>query len=153
MDKELVWLDKDIASKIEVLQDVVRLRGEEIDKVISRLTDTTKLLTTDSIDTTLLEMKLHAQKVRDTYKQTVDEELEKTNALWDECDEKIYESRTKISKVTTSFADLNEEITKLRKGMNDLPLYQIDHLMEVLDKFNSYTDKDKELLRILLKAE
>lgn len=153
MEKELVWLDKEIASKMEILQDVIRLRGEEIDKVITRLTDETKLLTTDCIDTTLLEMKLHAQKVRDTYKQTVDEELEKTNVLWDECDEKIYESRTKISKVTASFANLNAEVSKLRTSMNDLPLYQIDHLIEVIDKFNSYTDKDKELLRILLKSE
>ena len=153
MDKELVWLDKNIASKIDVLQDVVRLRGEEIDKVISRLTDTTKLLTTDSIDTTLLEMKLHAQKVRDTYKQTVDEELEKTNTLWEECDEKIYASRTKIAKVTTSFIDLNREVEKLRINLNDLPLYQIERIMELLDKYNSYSDKDKELLRILLKSE
>ena len=98
-------------------------------------------------------MKLHAQKVRDTYKQTVDEELEKTNTLWEECDEKIYASRTKIAKVTTSFIDLNREVEKLRINLNDLPLYQIERIMELLDKYNSYSDKDKELLRILLKSE
>ena len=153
MDKELVWLDKNVAAKIDVLQDVVRLRGEEIEKIITRLTDETKILTTDNIDTTLLEMKLHAQKVRDTYKQVVDEELEKTDTLWDECDEKIYESRTKISQVTNSFIDLNREVEKLESSLNNLPIYQIEEIMKLLDKFNSYSDKDKELLKILLKSK
>lgn len=153
MDKELVWLDKKIVAKMDVLQDVIRLRGEEIEKVITKLTDETKLLTTDNIDTTLLEMKLHAQKVRDTYKQTVDEELDKTNTLWEECDEKIYQSRTKISLVTNSFIDLNREVEKLKSSLNNLPIYQIEEIMKLLDKFNSYSDKDKELLRILLKSE
>lgn len=153
MDKELVWLDKNIAAKMDVLQDVIRLRGEEIEKVIKELTDETKLITTDNIDTTLLEMKLHAQKVRDTYKQTVDEELEKTETLWDECDNKIYESRTKISQVTDLFKNLNSEVGTLYSNMNNLPIYKIEELMKLLDKFNSYSDKDKELLKILLKSE
>lgn len=153
MDKELIWLDKNIVAKMDVLQDVIRLRGEEIDKVITRLTDETRCLTTDNLDTTLLEMKLHAQKVRDTYKQAVDEELEKTNTLWDECDEKIYDSRTKIKQVANSFKDLNKEIEKLESNLNKLPLYQIERVMELMDKFNSYSDKDKELLKVLLKIE
>ena len=42
MDKELVWLDKKIVAKMDVLQDVIRLRGEEIEKVITKLTERRK---------------------------------------------------------------------------------------------------------------
>lgn len=150
MGKSLVWLDDEIAGKIEILQDIVRLRGGEIDKVIQELADDTKNLTTDDLDTLLLEMKLHARRVRDTYKQAVDEEIESTSQLWEECDKKINNSRTRITNVQNLFRELNDEIDKLNSGISGMDLYKLERAMDLLDKFKSYSDVDKKKIEMLL---
>lgn len=151
MGKSIVWLDDEIAGKVEILQDIIKLRGEEIDKVIQELADDTRNLTTDNLDTLLLEMKLHARKVRDTYKQAVDEEIENTEKLWEECDEKINSSRTNITKVKNSFCELNDEINKLNSGINRMNLYKLEQAIDLLDRFKAYSDVDKKKIEMLLK--
>lgn len=153
MGKEIIWVDSEIAGKVELLADIVKLRGEELNKVIQELADDTNALTTDNLDTALLEMKLHAAKVRDTYKNAVDEELEKTNKLWEECDEKITKSRTKISAVKNSFNELNQEIEKLNRGICKLDLYNLERAITILDRFNSFSDSDKKKIEMLLHCE
>ena len=153
MGKKIVWLDEEIAGKVELLEDIIKLRGEELNKIIQRLADDTNALTTDNLDTALLEMKLHAAKVRDTYKNAVNEELEKTNELWEDCDDKISESRTKISAVKNSFCELNQEIEKLNRSICKMDLYNLERAMNILDKFKSYSDEDKKKIEMLLQCE
>lgn len=153
MSKRIVWLDEEIAGKVELLEDIIKLRGEELNKIIQRLADDTNALTTDNLDTALLEMKLHAAKVRDAYKNAVNEELEKTNELWEECDDKIIKSRTKISAVKNSFYELNQEIEKLNRSICKMDLYNLERAMSILDKFKSYSDEDKKKIEMLLQCE
>ena len=153
MGKELVWIDEELVGKVELIQDIARLNGTKLEELAKRISDNTTTIITDNIDVLLLETKLHAKKVRDEYEKVVNEELEATNTLWDTCDEKIYESRTKIAKVKDMFVDVNREINKCTASLSAIPVYNLEKLMEVLDKFNSYSEKDKELLRLLFNNE
>jgi uncharacterized coiled-coil DUF342 family protein len=148
--KDLVWVKKELIPQLEFIEDILKLKKDDIQKEIDKLVDSTQTLTTDNIDTSLLELKLHAQKVRDEYKKTVDDELEKTDKLWEDCDEKLYNSKTKISGVKDSFYSLRQEINTITKKLNDLPLYKLEQFMDLLDRFNGYSDEQKELLKIML---
>lgn len=148
--KDLVWIDKRLVPQIEFIEDVLKLKKDDIQKEIDKLVDSTQTLTTDNIDTSLLELKLHAQKVRNEYKKTVDEELEKTDKLWEECDEKLYNSKTNIKDIKDSFYSLEQEIDTLTKRLNDLPIYKLEQFMDLLDRFNGYSDEQRELLKIML---
>jgi uncharacterized coiled-coil DUF342 family protein len=148
--KDLVWVKKELIPQLEFIEDILKLKKDDIQKEIDKLVDSTQTLATDNIDTSLLELKLHAQKVRDEYKKTVDDELEKTNKLWEDCDEKLYNSKTKISGVKDSFYSLRQEINTITKKLNDLPLYKLEQFMDLLDRFNGYSDEQKELLKIML---
>ena len=152
-EREYVWIPKKLLPKWEFVKDILRLKGEDIQKAIDELSGETTCLTTDNLDTTLLEMKLHAQKVRDQYKQCVDEELEKTNELWGACEEKVYDSRTKIKQIKSSFDEVISDINQIDKKLNDLPLYKLSETMDLLDRFKSYTDEDKQKIAMLLGIE
>ena len=152
-EREYVWIPKKLLPKWEFVKDILRLKGEDIQKAIDELSGETTCLTTDNLDTTLLEMKLHAQKVRDQYKQCVDEELEKTNELWGACEEKVYDSRTKIKQIKSSFDEVISDINQIDKKLNDLPLYKLSETMDLLDRFKSYTDDDKQKIVMLLGIE
>ena len=149
-EREYVWIPKQLLPTWEFVKDILKLKGDDIQKEIDRLSDETTCLTTDNLDTTLLEMKLHAQKVRDQYKQCVDEELEKTNELWELCEEKVYDSRTKIKQIKSSFDEAISDIYQIEKRLNDLPLYRLRETMDLLDRFKSYTDEDKQKIKMLL---
>lgn len=148
--KDLVWIDKRLVPQMEFIEDVLKLKKDDIQKEIDKLVDSTQTLTTDNIDTSLLELKLHAQKVRNEYKKTVDEELEKTDKLWEECDEKLCNSKTSVKDIKDSFYSLEQEIDTLTKRLNDLPIYKLEQFMDLLDRFNGYSDEQKELLKIML---
>ena len=152
-EMEYVWIPKKLLPRWEFIMDILKLRGEDIQNAINKLSDDTTCLTTDNLDTTLLEMKLHAQKVRDQYKQCVDEELEKTNDLWELCEEKVYDSRTKIKQIKSSFDEVISDINQIDKKLNDLPLYKLRETMDLLDRFKSYTDEDKRKIAMLLGVE
>jgi len=148
--KDLVWIDKRLVPQIEFIEDVLKLKKDDIQKEIDKLVDSTQTLTTDNIDTSLLELKLHAQKVRNEYKKTVDEELEKTDKLWEECDKNLYNSKTNIKDIKDSFYSLEKEIDTLTNRLNDLPIYKLEQFMDLLDRFNGYSDEQRELLKIML---
>lgn len=152
MGKELIWVEAELVPKIEIIQDILKLKGEDISKTIDKLADDTNVLTTDNIDTSLLEIKLHAAKVRDTYKELVDKEIEETGKLWEECDNRIYESRTKIKQVENSFRELSSSIKSCADNLDRWDMNKFSEAMDLIDRFKGYSNKEKELLKELLKA-
>ena len=149
MEKELVYVDKNLVGKLDILQDICRIKGEDIDKIIERLKgDDNDFLA--NIDDSLIEIKCHAKRVRDEYKKCVDEEIEKSNTLWEECDNKLNDSRTKIKKVTDLFYNCKEQINSLSEAINSIPFYKLNTAIDVFNKFNDMTDSEKEMIKILL---
>lgn len=152
MAKELIWVEAELVPKIEIIQDILKLKGEDISKAIDKLANDTSCITTDTIDTSLLEIKLHAAKVRDTYKELVDKEIEETGKLWEDCDSRIYESRTKIKQVENSFRELSSSIKSCADNLDRWDMNKFSEAMDLIDRFKEYSNKEKELLKGLLKA-
>lgn len=152
MAKELIWVEAELVPKIEIIQDILKLKGEDISKAIDKLANDTSCITTDSIDTSLLEIKLHAAKVRDTYKELVDKEIEETGKLWEDCDTRIYESRTKIKQVENSFRELSNSIKSCADNLDRWDMDKFSQAMDLIDRYKGYSNKERELLKELLKA-
>ncbi|WP_099467854.1 hypothetical protein [Konateibacter massiliensis] len=153
MARELIWVESELVPKIELIQDIIKLKGEDISKAINKLVENTDVLKTDNIDTSLLEIKLHAAKVRNTYKELVDKEIEETNVLWEECDSRIYESRTKINQIKDTFSELSSSIKECSNSLDRWEMDKFSDAMDLIDRYNQYSDKEKELLKGLMKSE
>lgn len=150
MGKTYIYVDEEIAGKIELIEDILKLKGEDISKAIEKLANDTDAIKTDNIDTTLLELKLHAQRVRDEYKKCVDEEIEKTSILWEECDGRICESRTKIKAASSVFSELSRSIELCASRLKEWDMKKFSDAMDLIDRYNNFTSKEKLLLKSLM---
>lgn len=153
MGKTYIYVDNAIAGKIELIEDILKLKGEDIEKAIEKLADDTDVLKTDNIDTLLLELKLHAQKVRDEYKKCVDEEIEKTSSLWAECDDRICKSRTKLKTISGVFEELSGNIQSCADRLKRWDMDKFSNAMDLIDRYNNYTAKEKLLLKTLMETD
>ena len=147
--KELVWIERDLLPRWDLLQDILRLNGKDLDKVLNSLKEDDKLLE-DCLEENLLNIKHHAIQVRNKYKECVDEQIEKTEDLWSLCDNKIIESQTKIKSVENSFDKINKLIDQMNTKLNGLSIYKLNEAMDIIDRFNNMSQKDKDAMELLL---
>jgi hypothetical protein len=71
----MIFIEEELAGKLEIINDVVKINNDDINKIIKRLADDTTLMS-ECLDENVLRFKLHAQQTRDAYKKVV-EEIEK----------------------------------------------------------------------------
>lgn len=75
MSTRMIFIEEELAGKLEIINDVVKINNDDINKIIKRLADDTTLMS-ECLDENVLRFKLHAQQTRDAYKKVV-EEIEK----------------------------------------------------------------------------
>ncbi len=151
-NKELIWIDKELLPKWDLLQDILRLRGGDLDKVLDGLKrdDDTML---ECLDENFIEIKHHAKKVRDEYEKVVNEQIEKTEKLWSDCDARIKESRTKLEPIKNMFNNISDDMDRLNRKFNDLPVYKLNECINILERFTSMTDDNKKKVKMLFDME
>ena len=152
MEKELVWVDKSIVEKLDIVQDICRIKGEDIEKLLEKIKNDDNCFI-ENIDDSLIEIKCHAKRIRDEYKNCVDEEIEKSDKLWEDCDNKISESRSKVKDVTNMFYTLESEIDSLHRKLDNLELYKLDSAINLLERYNHLSENDKDKIEMLLKVD
>lgn len=149
MGNKMIWIEEDLAAKLEIINDVVKIKNEDIDKIIKKLADDTSTMS-ECLDENVLRFKLHAQQVRDNYEKVVNEEIEKTYDLWEKCEELRKETKGKITNLLPVITEVNSQLEKLDKSINKVNTYGIDRLIEVVDKFKRIPDDEKDMIAKLL---
>lgn len=150
MDKarELVWIDSELLPKWDLLQDILRLNGKGLEDVLESLKQD-DLVIEENLEENLIGIKHHAKKVRDVYKECVDEQIEKTEKLWEECDGKINQARSNLNPIKNMIRDIDEDMRKLHTTMDNLPIRQLEKSLDVLERFNNMCDMDKKKIKML----
>lgn len=149
MGQKIVWIDEDLVGKVDLIQDICRLKGEDLDKIIEDLKQDDKL-SLEGIDDTLIEIKHHAKKVRDEYKECADAEIEKTTELWEDLSSKVYENRTKLYEYQNEMDYLLQTIKCINEEINSIPFHNLERATEFIENFKSMNDKEKECLSVLV---
>lgn len=150
IEKEYVYVDKRIVPHLEILQDILKLRCDDIDKIVKGIINDTEALD-ENLEDNFLQFKLHAKKVRECYKAAVDEQLEKSEKLWTECDELISKSKPTVEKVSSAVRELETTISKCNKILNELPIYKVEQTLNLIEKFKNMSNEEKTLLSKLFK--
>lgn len=145
----MIWIDEELAGKLEIINDVAKVNNEDLDKVIKRLSDETNTMS-ECLDENVLRFKLHAKQVRDNYKKVVDEELDQTYRLWEECEEKRDEVDKKVKATLPVIKSIGEELGKCNKAIENVNTYGIDKLINLVERFKDIPDDEKEMLAMLL---
>ena len=145
MSKELVWVEKELVGQIEVICDIIKLRGGGISEVIEKLRGDTKTYV-EGLDSDLLSMKLHAQKVRDEYKAVVESEIEQSYALWEDLDKKRTQMRDKFSSMKEVVRECRGEISSLKESIDGLNIYGAERVLDLVKSFSAMTEKERDIM-------
>lgn len=146
-----IHIDDKIEPYLDILIDCIKLNGEDIEKQIKRITEDTDLMG-ENLEENFLSFKLHSKKVRDEYEKAVNEEIEKSEKVWDKCANLIDNSKPRIVSIQNEMKGLLDEIEKIDKRLNNLPVYKAEKLIELIEKFNNMPAKEKELFAKLLEV-
>ena len=111
MAKELIWVEAELVQKIDIIQDIIKLKGEDISKAINKLVESTDILKTADIDT------------------------------------------TKINQIKDTFSELSSSIKECSNSLDRWEMNKFSDAMDLIDKYNRYSDEEKELLKGLMKSE
>jgi hypothetical protein len=91
--------------------------------------------------------------VRDEYQKAVDQEIEKTEAVWRKCDELINNSRPDLEQAAKGMTDLIYIVDKLNKKIDDVSLWKVEKILELVEKFNKMPETEKQILIKLIQIE
>jgi hypothetical protein len=71
--------------------------------------------------------------------------------LWEEHGDMQSAMSRKVSDATKQLKVLEGRVEDIKKGLESLNTYKLEHLLELIAKFNDMTDADKRLFEVLLK--
>ena len=152
MSKELLWVEKSLIQKLKLLDEVEEIKEKDIKDVIKKFNEDITEIITDNIDSNVLNLRLKAQQIRDSYENVVNEEIEKTNELWEQLDEKRYEINSKLNNMRDRVNSISNEINNIKQQIHNIDFYGIDKLLECIDKINNLREDDKILLKQLFNS-
>ena len=144
-------IDDKVAPYLEILLDCIKLHSDDIDAQIKRITSDTDLMG-ECLEDNFLAFKLHSKKVRDEYEKAVKDELEKSEKVWEKCDNLIHESRPKIEKIKNEMNGLLKEVIAIDKALDNISIYKAERLLELIEKFNHMPADEKQLFAKLLEV-
>ena len=136
----------------DLIMDCIKLKGENIQELIDKITKDTALME-ECLDDKFLAFKLHSKKVRDEYENAVNEAIEKTENIWDKCEEKIKESQPTIDKTNQEITKLLKTVNRLNECLENVSFYKIERLLELVENFNKMSDSDKAVLTKLVNMD
>ena len=136
----------------DLIMDCIKLKGENIQELIDKITKDTALIE-ECLDDKFLAFKLHSKKVRDEYEKAVNEAIEKTENVWDKCEEKIKESQPTINKTNQEITKLLKTVNQLNERLENVSFYKIERLLELVENFNKMSDSDKAVLTKLVNMD
>ena len=136
----------------DLIMDCIKLKGENIQELIDKITKDTALME-ECLDDKILAFKLHSKKVRDEYEKAVNEAIEKTENIWDKCEEKIKESQPTINKTNREITELLKTVNHLNECLGNVSFYKIEKLLELVEKFNKMSDSDRAVLTKLINMD
>ena len=146
-EKELVWLPKELAAKINDIEGVEGLRKE----ILSYVDETKRHLRNDieMMDEDILLYKAYMIQARDKFKQAKNEELEANYTLWETFDEELGETRKRVRNVQDVLEPLKKDLNTIEQSIRNLNTYKMEDVLKIVDKFNNMSDNELRVIKFL----
>lgn len=149
-DKELVWVPKSLAEKLNSLDD--DLKSGEL--VLQYIKDTKRDVETsiDALDDDILNLKSFSAKVKKEFKQIYEAQIEESEKLFLDADEKLPHVKDIAGKYISALAPVTEELQKLRELQLSINTWDIERVHDLLASVNKMLSNDrmKHMLEFLI---
>lgn len=144
MSRELVWVSKELLEKVQDLDGVFE-DHQKVKNLIDSFKGEIEQFTYD-VEDSVSVFRRQSEKIKSTYKEVVDKEVESLQEFWEEQYRRRSELVNKLEDIRRYVQSTSDEIQTMKKELNNLNIYGIDKLVELIDRINRMSDKEKEVL-------
>lgn len=149
MDTELVFVPKDLMGNIRALGDITELTKEHMYEIIKTAKKEIESYNY-CLDEDVLQFRVHAERVRNSYKITVEEEIEKTRELWATLDKTRYETHLTLERTENITKNIKHDIADIQKALNNVNIYGVNTYLELVKEVVNMTKEQREIMEKLL---
>lgn len=145
--KELIWVTEEFKKEWDNLNS-----EEEQKKMFFKAIENKKLDVKheiESLEEEVLIFKAIGLRYKSELEKVYNEQSSQLEKIWEEfnCGDKIYKQALQIKE---DLKPIVETIRSINREFDNVSTYKIENLISVIEKFNSMTHSDKQLLTILL---
>lgn len=147
-ETELVWLPKALASKIEQQKK----KGDGYEDIIIGYLDDSRAEVKNNLELLeddVLQYRGLMVKAKQEFQKAKDEQLKASYDLWEKFDEELPKLRDKVEKANKELAPIAESVKDLRTSLDNISLYQLKELNELLESISRHLGNDGHTGKIL----
>lgn len=152
--KDLIWVKKEVA------EQYIKLAGQdEANRIIvveaQRIHKAMKS-DIDNMEEEVICFKAKCIKYKDAYKGAVDQIINETSPVWEKLEElntRLHEKTKYMQEMITGVCKKAEELSTAAKHIDDSAAYKLKNIVEVVEKFNQLTERDREITRLILQFQ
>lgn len=153
-----IWVTKDFKRQIEFMADNERAKETLIKEYLEKEAEFIKA-EIKGIDDIVLLYRSKLVDIRDGFgkaQEVYNEELDALSAkTWDslhEFDKKFKVLADGIESIKDKGRDLYKIVDGYSKSINNINVGSLERLLDAVDRFNNMTDKEKELITLIIKG-
>lgn len=148
-EKELVWVPKELAEKINELGEGLTKENLVLSYIEQAKRDIQGEL--DSLDESILLFRGMMVKARQDFEKAKNAELEANYAVWENSEKDFEAMREKAKCMVETLKPLKEELQEVCDLLNRIDKWGIEGFLELLKKLNqNFYGETKEMLQFLL---
>lgn len=149
-NKELIWVNKDIAKKYRDMESDQKKLEIVISTINQRKTDITNDI--ECLDNDLLQFKAFALRYKTELTKVYKEQQIAFEKLFEEVGDIQSKMFCKTKEIKKELMPIKSEVDNINKLLSEISTYKIEQLIDIINKFNNIPDDDKKLFKILLDA-
>jgi len=149
-NKELIWVTKEVAEEYKALDSDI-VKADLVNELIRR-----KKISIDgdleSLEDDLIRFKGFASNYANRFKKAYEEQGDKINQIWEDCQEPIDKIHSKTKQMTNSIEKLHKDVKKISDELDNFNTYKIEKVIDLIDQYNRMTDEDKQIFSVILSS-
>ena len=150
-DKELIWVKKEIAEEYKSLESDIKMADMINDIIRRKKVDISNDI--ENLDDDLIRFKGFCLNYASKFKEAYNEQTENIEKIWEDCNEPISNIVSKTSHIKKEISGISGDIRNISASINDLDTYKLDRIIGIIEKYNSMTDDDKEIFKLILERK
>jgi arginyl-tRNA--protein-N-Asp/Glu arginylyltransferase len=152
MEQELVWVNKEQATKLKECQSEEE-KYKVFEEYLTKVTEESKKEFKANFDNLEEDVAIYTGlmlKVKQTFEKAKHEQLEMSYAVWGKFEEEIPDIKDKVNKIISVLNPLEERLDSINNKLNKINTWDIERVIKIIENFQSLTTENKEMVDFLI---
>lgn len=144
-----MYVTESTAKEFKVAQSNETLQEDIVRKFITNETDWLKSEMKD-IDDTAIQYKAKLITIKDTFSEAQDAYIEEIESIYSKSSGVVSKINSLNKTLAATVTPVLSAVTEMNRWVNSINLQPMERLLSLMEKFNKFSDKDKEIIKTLM---